>query len=155
MPPDQRPAHCPIPGPARNVAQKGIPVTKLLFNTEPRKTHSVRTGLEYRVDARTRNEPKRVWADVPTYKTWLGKRVDDDAHRQGYKAFKRENLSQAQQDEFYKLMDDCHQALRARAEADRKYDAALRALSDFGPVPPQFELLISEKVRTAIRHGRS
>jgi hypothetical protein len=130
-------------------------MTKLLFNTEPRRQAPVRTGLEYRTDARTKHEPKRIWTDVPTYKTWLGKRVDDPAHRQGYKAFKRENLSQAQQDEFYKLMDDCHQALRARNEADRKYNAALQALSDFGPVPPQFEVLISEKVKTAIRHGRS
>jgi hypothetical protein len=151
MPPELRPAGCPIPG-----AQKEtISMTRLLFNTEPRKEPRVRTGLEYRVDARTKKEPKRIWADAPTYKTWLGKRVDDAAHREGYKAFKRENLSQAQQDEFYKLMDNCHQLLRQRAEIDRKYNDALNALADFGPVPPQFEALISEKVKTAIRHGRS
>jgi hypothetical protein len=131
-------------------------MTKLLFNTEPSKPKAgVRTGLEYRVDARTRNEPKRVWTDVPTYKTWLGKRTDNDAHREGYQAFKRENLSQTQQDEFYKLMDACHQALRARNEADRAYNAALNALAAFGSVPPQFENQIAEPVRRAIRHGRS
>jgi hypothetical protein len=125
--------------------------TKLIFNTEPRALHPVKTGLEYRVDARTKNEPKRVWSDVPTYKTWLGSRTDDTLNRAGYKAFKRENLSQEQQDEFYKLMDNVHRLLAERARIDAEYSKALTALAAFGPVPPDFEMQISAKVREALK----
>jgi hypothetical protein len=125
--------------------------TSLIFNTEPRPAPKVKTGLEYRVDARTRREPKRVWTDVPTYKSWLGKRKDDALNREGYKAFKRENLSQQQQDEFYKLMDNVHRLLHERARIDAEYSKALTALAAFGPVPPQFEMQISAKVREALK----
>jgi hypothetical protein len=125
--------------------------TKLIFNTEPRHVHPVKTGLEYRVDARTKNEPKRVWSDVPTYKTWLDGRPNTSLNKQGYQAFKRENLSQQQQDEFYKLMDNVHRLLAERARIDHEYSKALTALAAFGPVPPDFEMQISAKVREALK----
>jgi len=129
-------------------------MARLIFNNEPKKLPPVRTGLEYRVDARTRREPKRVWPQTPTFKQWNAGREDTPAHREGFKAWKRENLSQEQQDEFYKLVDRCHRLLRKRAELDREYGEALRALKDFGTVPPGFEADISEKVRTALRHTK-
>jgi hypothetical protein len=125
--------------------------TNLVRNYEVKKPIPVKTGLEYRVDARTRNEPKRVWEDVPTYKTWLGARKDDALNRAGYKAFKRENLSDAQQEEFFKLMDNVHRLLAERARIDREYSKALTALAEFGPVPPQFEMQISAKAREALK----
>ena len=125
--------------------------TKLIFNHEPTHMHPVRTGLEYRVDARTKREPKRVWADVPRYKTWLGKRKDDALSRAGYKAFTQENLSNAQQAEFYKLMDNVHRLLAERSRIDHEYSKALTALAAFGPIPPEFEMQISAKVREGLK----
>jgi len=127
-------------------------LAKLRFNTEvDEPALKTPTGLEYRVDARTKREPKRVWSDVPTYKTWLGNRKDDSLNREGYKAFKRENLSQEQQDEFYKLMDNVHRLLHERARIDREYGKAIEALAAFGPVPPDFEKQIAAQVREALK----
>ena len=126
-------------------------MANLIRNNEPRALVPVRTGLEYRVHARTKREPKRVWPDKPTYKIWLGNRTDNDAHREGYQAFRRENLSQAQQDEYYRLLDRVHTLLKQRTEIDREYSKALDALAAFGSVPIGFENEQSAKVKDAIR----
>jgi hypothetical protein len=129
-------------------------MAKLIFNNEPKQLPTINNELKYRVDARTRNEPKRIWPKTPTYKTWLGDRRDDHFSREGFKAWKRENLSQEQQDAFYKLVDRCHALLKQRIELDHQYGKALQALKSFGPVPPKFELEISQKVRDALRHTK-
>lgn len=138
--------------PFRILTWRDAPVSKNSARTrnEPRRVNPPKDPTK---PPKLEREPKRTWPDRPTYKQWLGRREDTPLEREGFRAFSREFFSPMQEEEFFKLMDATHQALRERAEADKKYSAALRALAAFGPVPPRFESQIAERVRLAIRPG--
>jgi|SRR5215467_10439007 len=129
--------------------------TNLIRNYEVKQPTPVKTGLEYRVDARTERERRagaaRVWPDKPTYSQWRKTRKPGEDSRAAYAAVMAETISTKTQERFYELLRNVNDLLRKRIEIDKAYGEALNALAAFGPIHPDLERDLSEPVRAALK----
>ena len=129
--------------------------TSLIRNYEVKPTMPVRTGLEYRVDARTerekRNGAARIWHEKPTYSQWRKTRKPGEDSRQAYNAVMADTIDEKTRERFYELLRNVHDLLRKRTEIDRAYGDAINALAAFGPIPMDLERDVAEPVRAALK----